>query len=354
MRNGANCPTYSARPRPLTAVAGSERADFQQMPSLASDCGEPRTVSVRLLSVGDSPRLEGENIEHIQILAESEASLPPILVHRDTMRVIDGMHRLRAAQANGVQDIEVRYFAGSEDDAFIAAVEANMAHGLPLTLADREAAAVRIIASHPQRSDRWIASVTGLAASTVGCIRRRVIPEGEQLRERTGRDGKVRPLDSADGRRAAGRAFTENPDASLRQIAKAVGISPSTARDVRERILRGDSPVPAQRRSARQNADDDDRQLGAAIASPRSRRPLRDRASLLDVLKKDPSLRHTESGKALLRWLIASASGPGRWQHLVEAAPAHCAYLVADLARYCAREWQDVADRLEEHLRSMA
>jgi hypothetical protein len=38
---------------------------------------------------------------HALLLAESEAALPPIIVHRLTVRVVDGMHRLRAAQEWG-------------------------------------------------------------------------------------------------------------------------------------------------------------------------------------------------------------------------------------------------------------
>ncbi|HEY1620466.1 MAG TPA: ParB/RepB/Spo0J family partition protein, partial [Streptosporangiaceae bacterium] len=123
-------------------------------------------VPVAALLVGDSPRLQGESNEHIRMLAATDAQLPPILVHRPTMQVVDGMHRLRAALLRGQPTISVRFLDGSAEDAFISAVQANIEHGLPLTLADREAAADRIIATHPWRSDRWIATVTGLAAST--------------------------------------------------------------------------------------------------------------------------------------------------------------------------------------------
>jgi len=70
-------------------------------------------LSVSLLAA-DSPRLAGEDAEHIWILAASEASLPPILVHHPSMRVIDGMHRLRAAVLRGDEQIAVDYFHGSE------------------------------------------------------------------------------------------------------------------------------------------------------------------------------------------------------------------------------------------------
>ena len=44
---------------------------------------------------------------HIARLAEAETRLPPILVDRRTMRVIDGMRRLIAASLKGQETIDV-------------------------------------------------------------------------------------------------------------------------------------------------------------------------------------------------------------------------------------------------------
>lgn len=130
-------------------------------------------VSILLLKPAESPRLGEENEAHIAWLAETEAPIPPILVDRRTMRVIDGMHRLRAARLKGQEVIDVEFFDGSAADVFLRAVEANVRHGLPLSQADRRAATARIIASHPHLSDRAIAESAGLAARTVAGIRRR-------------------------------------------------------------------------------------------------------------------------------------------------------------------------------------
>jgi ParB-like chromosome segregation protein Spo0J len=193
------------------------------------------TVAVGSLSVADSPRMSGENSEHARALAETHEQLPPIIVHRPTMRVIDGVHRLRAAKLRGQDQISVRFFSGSEDDAFVVAVRSNIAHGLPLSLVEREAAARRIITSYPQWSDRMIASVAGLASRTVAEIRRRHFgPSGDTV-ARIGRDGRVRPIDGAAGRMLAAELVSGNPDLSLRQVARVAGISPETARDVRNR-----------------------------------------------------------------------------------------------------------------------
>src|SRR5258708_1297393 len=105
-------------------------------------------VAIDALRPADSPRLTGENLEHTQVLAQLDAVLPPILVHRPTMRVIDGMHRFRAAVLNGQTTIEARFFDGPEELVFAIGVIANKAHGLPLSMTEREVAACRILASH--------------------------------------------------------------------------------------------------------------------------------------------------------------------------------------------------------------
>jgi hypothetical protein len=131
-------------------------------------------VDVNSLSIGCSPRISGESSEHVEMLAAAQSPLPPITVHRQTVRVIDGMHRLLAARLRGQQKIAVRFFDGTEADAFVLAVKSNIAHGLPLTLADRKRAAKRIIALYPQWSDRMIAAAAGIVAGTVVEIRRKI------------------------------------------------------------------------------------------------------------------------------------------------------------------------------------
>ncbi len=132
------------------------------------------------------------------------------------MRVIDGMHRLMAASMQGRETIDVIFFSGSEADVFLRAVQENVAHGLPLSRADRSAAVARIIASHPHMSDRAIAHSVGLAAKTVAAIRKSSGTDVPGPNARVGLDGKVRPLDSGGGRRRAAELLTEQPDASLR------------------------------------------------------------------------------------------------------------------------------------------
>ena len=188
-------------------------------------------------------------MDHVRLLVQLKEKLPPILVHRQTMRVIDGMHRLRAAVLRGEQSIEATFYDGDDAAAFMMAVRANVQHGLPLSLPDRKAAAARIVRSSPHLSDRAIAEVSGLSAKTVGAIRWDSAGQAH-VRQRIGRDGRVRPLSTADGRRLAGELITLNPASSSREIARMAGISPSTVRDVRERLSRGEDPIPTRLRAA--------------------------------------------------------------------------------------------------------
>lgn len=88
-------------------------------------------VPVNELSPGDSPRIHGEDVAHARDLAEVQDSLPPIVVHRATMRVVDGMHRLCAAKIRGDREVAVEYVDGTTEDAFLRAVHDNVVHGRP-------------------------------------------------------------------------------------------------------------------------------------------------------------------------------------------------------------------------------
>ncbi|GAA4897117.1 hypothetical protein GCM10023237_14530 [Streptomyces coeruleoprunus] len=378
------------------------------------------SVAISSLKPGESPRSQGQNREHIARLAAIEAPLPPILVNRRNMQVIDGTHRLLAAMLRGDETIRVIFFDGSPEEAFLCAVRANVAHGLPLSLADRQAAATRIVATHPHMSDRAIARVSGLGAKAVAAIRRRSTDAGQQLNTRIGRDGKVRPLNSAEGRRRAAEVMAAHPHASLREVARLAGISPATASDVRRRLRAGELPAPdrharegqardgggpdggaphghalegrtpdggtperhpldgrAPQRPAQDGHTADRHGAGAAAAHGRTDEAegrggtaVADRATrrrherlarliqpdpgyVLEKLLRDPSLRHKEEGRQLLRLLQHNAIGRQEWSELTAAVPPHCGNLIVDLARQYAETWREFAQELDERVRSI-
>jgi ParB-like chromosome segregation protein Spo0J len=324
------------------------------LPSLSRIVLQPIVaVPVAALRPADSPRFGAPDADHARILADVEEDLPPILVRRATMRVIDGMHRLLAAELRGDNTINVRFFEGGEGEAFLLAVRANIAHGLPLKIAERRAAANRIVQARPEMSDRSIAGVVGLAAKTVAGIRRSATGDVPHLDARVGRDGRVRPLSSAEGRRLAGELLAKHPDSSLRTIARGAGISVGTARDVRERLRRGENPAPPRqhRRAESAEADRTDR---ASAGSPRRTVEVVDHSSTLETLRRDPSLVYSAAGRSLLRWLGVRLVGKADWEQILPSIPPHCAIVVARMARGSAMAWTDFAEALERHAESCA
>ena len=335
----------------------------------------PLAVPLLSLLPADSPRLNGEDKAHVAQLAQIETPLPPILVDRRTMRVIDGMHRLMAASLQGRETIDVLFYEGTEDDIFLRAVEENVGHGLPLSQADRRAAAQRIIASHGYMSDRAIGHTTGLATKTVAAIRKRSGAGAPQSGARVGRDGKVRPLDGGIGRLRAAELLASQPEASLRDVARAAGISPATALDVRKRLERGESAVPerpagpprhatavsndtaAVRKAvgggASTGADDGNT---VAVSPPQLPKQARatvppDPAATVEKLMRDPSLRNNERGKEILRLLHVNAIGAAQLLDVAATVPPHCAPIVVQLARQYANMWQDFARELDGRAR---
>ncbi|MEU2084758.1 ParB N-terminal domain-containing protein [Streptomyces albus] len=336
------------------ALVGGVR---QPAPATGRGPGVRAVLPVHALVAADSPRLNGEDAEHVRALADLTEALPPILVHRETLRVIDGMHRLRAARLRGDETIEVDFFEGDESDAFALAVRLNITHGLPLSRADRMAAARRLLAMYPYWSNRRIAANAGLSASTIGAMRRRSTGHDEQLSARVGQDGRVRPLRAAEGRLRAGQVIEANPGASLREIAQQAGVAVATAKDVRDRIRQGRDPVPDGLRTERERADAPRRRTEAPAGREEQPPPGEPVAGLpafasavrsaLANMRKDPSLR-TDAGRMLLQLLSAHALGDDAgWDRLVRSVPAHRKDVLAQFARRCAEHWSRFANDLD-------
>ncbi|MFL6121805.1 ParB/RepB/Spo0J family partition protein [Actinophytocola sp.] len=285
--------------------------------------GPVTTVPVTALRAGWSPRRAGENLDHVQVLADAPDELPPIIVRRADLRVVDGMHRLRAARLRGEARIAVRFFDGDDQDAFVLAVRTNVTHGLPLSLADRKAAAERIVTSHPHWSDRMIATTSGLSAATVARVRRAHPDLAPDIR--VGHDGKVRPVNSMERRRVARAILLAEPALSLREVARRAGISPETARSVRRRLPQEPAQDPTRRRSFDEPVP----------AGP-----------LVRQLRGDPTLRFSETGRTLLRLLEVRSVPPEMWAAIAANMPAHWRDAVARVAMECADTWRGFAEQL--------
>ncbi|MEU3727437.1 ParB N-terminal domain-containing protein [Streptomyces sp. NPDC031705] len=278
----------------------------------------------------DSPRSAGSSSTHAQLLAETGAELPPILVHRQTMRVIDGMHRLEAAKIRADRTIRARFFDGDTEEAFVLAVETNVRHGLPLSLADRKAAALRIVQAHPHWSDRAVAAKAGLTHKTVGALRRQSTGEIPQSTARIGLDGRTRPVRTA---RAAGSG-ADGRD------------GPRGAEDLPE-ARDGQSTPPCRFLNITQRTSAAEGRAAARQSVPVMDRSLDWKASL-QRLRSDPSLRYTEAGRTLLRLLEVHVVTAAHWQIIAEQVPAHCLEVLTDFALNCAEDLQRLSIRLEQ------
>lgn len=273
---------------------GSPRPPADDIPPGDLDLPEGPTVEVLIAALrgADSPRGGGTDQEHIRMLSESGAELPPILLHLPTMRVIDGMHRVEAARLRGQHMIRARLFDGDAEAAFVLAVSANVRHGLPLPLADRKAAAARIVQAYSQWSDRAIAAKVGLAHKTVAAIRRRSSGGVPHPAARVGRDGRLR-------------------------------------------AVRPEQPAPAAPAP---------RQPPPEVRGPTEA----EWRAMFQRLRTDPSVRYTEAGRVVLRLLEVHMAASGQWHHVADTVPEHCVDALMELAAKCAEDCKRFAGMLRQ------
>jgi hypothetical protein len=302
-----------------------------------SETWQPVAVAVAHLTVAYSPRSRGVSTAHVQRLMETGGDWPPLLVQRRRHLVIDGAHRLAAAQAIGLTTVAAVFFEGSDDEARIEAIRCNRDHGLPLTLPDRKRAATDLIARHADWSDGRVAEICSLSPKTVASLRcvDRAEPVGPpEIGSRLGRDGKRHPIGPRPARERVAQALADDPGASLRTIAARVGVSPETVRTVRRAGL---TPAPAP---------------APAPAPPSDRLPTIDPELLgtgggRNPWSRDRSLTSTEDGVRFAAWFDRlEVDEAALWEH-PHAVPKSRTYLVVDEARRRARFWADFADRVE-------
>jgi ParB-like chromosome segregation protein Spo0J len=338
--------------------AGSDGFDLKNFERLPS-----RDVPVNALSASLRLRQGGTNPAHVQLLVDAAdaAELPPILVQEDGWRVIDGLHRLEAARLRGDHVVKARFLDCTDTEALVLAIKANIAHGLPLSRADRLAGADRVLSEHPDWSDRALAGITGLSAKTIASLRARSAGVADLASKRIGRDGRRRPVTAAEGRRRAAEYLSAHPNAPLRQVAREVDVSLGTVHDVSTRLRRGVSP---ERNGHRQPARppttepaDAARTPAAAlrvVPGPAARRkgcsdaPLT-WAGIAEKLAIDPSIRYTEGGRAFIRWMAWHAGAPDRWRDVVGSIPPHWLSVIAPIADSISKEWALFAEQLKRN-----
>lgn len=305
------------------------------------DDGDVACMRIDRLCLGFSPRREQQDIEHATVLAGVIDELPPIVVHAGSGRVIDGVHRVLAARLAERSAVPIVLFDGDDDEAYLESVRRNTTHGKPLSLSERRHAASRVLELRPDWSDRRIGAACGVSAGTVAQLRS-VAPAGEReatTSGRLGRDGRVRPSDPVALRERIACAVRAAPLRPIRRIAEELNTSPSTVSDVKERLQRGESPIPPGLRRA-------DRAGEPAADGPEVR------AAADGCTWDDGSAwRSSPELARFVAWMQDKAVTADAWPSFVDLVPLGRSYAVVDAARAVAAQWSAFADALDERIR---
>ncbi|MDO8364668.1 MAG: hypothetical protein Q7V88_17390 [Actinomycetota bacterium] len=295
-------------------------------------------VTLASLPVGHAWRAEGLNDARVAALAARYSRLPPVLVRRQDMLVVDGAHTVAAARRLGMQVAHVQWFDGQWAQAAEAFVLRNSSeHALPLTTDDRRGLIHSALRAEPTWSDRRIAQVCGVSPKMIARVRAGATsPEPiHGAEKRVGRDGRARPVRAGAMRSSILQMLEQQPDASLRTIASALGVSPETVRSVRrEREVCSESPARVV-----------SRQFGALVdeflARPRRESPA--------PWRGDSAFSSTTEGETFVAWFESThvVDHPSR----IDEVPLSRIYEIADEARRRAAFWSAFADSVEGRAR---
>ena len=290
---------------------------------------EVQLVRIADLVLGYSPRHEKLDEDHVQALLEVIDRLPPIIVDERTMKVLDGMHRLEASRRAARTELPAVFFSGSETEALVVAIQANIKHGKPLSRGERQAAAAALLRRCPERSDRWGGEICGLSHSTVARVRQATDAMDNGMR--TGRAGRRRPVDPAPTQATLARAL-ESRSSSVRQVAKATGVTSSTAHRAAARL-----------RSAK--ASPELSLAGAATTGAES-------AEGAGTGSVDIDLARVPDKPETAEWLARTAVASGDIDTYLINVPLSRVYEVVDECRRRAHTWSEMADFLEKRVRA--
>lgn len=290
--------------------------------------GPAGPISLPIASLRSTTRFRARlNSDHARALAEVGGELPAILISDVDFVVIDGIHRVHAAKLAGRTEIRCCLFDGTDAEAFVEFVRRNVSQGLSLSLLERRDAALHILTTNPEWSDRRIGEACALSAGVVGRIRADS-PSFETDR-RLGRDGRLRPRDSLAVRGQIVDALQADPDASLRAIARRTHTSPETVRRVKLALPRADPGKDPSLSAVERTYFPPMRALGAALTA-----------------SSDLAVISTTEGASFAEW-FDRASIDDSWRDHVMDVPLGKVYEMADEARRRASAWLDFARRLE-------
>jgi hypothetical protein len=209
-----------------------------------------------------------------------------------------------------------------------------------LSLASRKALANELLERQPGLSDRAVGRQCGLSPATVASLRARAqMATADHAPVRLGRDGRTRPVDGGALRQRIAAAIQEDPDASLRMIARRVGASPETVRSVRMQLAKAEPDVTA-RTSTRPVAPPD---IDLLLTVPPAPIPSRS-------WQEDTACQSTSDGAAFASWFEQSGLDEQGWRVFVHSVPLSRVYEIIDESRRRSSVWMGFAEALEERV----
>jgi ParB-like chromosome segregation protein Spo0J len=301
--------------------------------------GDEHIISLEAVTELGAMRVRELDRAHVELIAELSGDWPPILLWSDGNRIVDGYHRVAAARLLKMTCIQVEWFDGTAEQAYIESIKRNTKCGLPLTLRERVEAATNVLEQQSDWSDRRIAVLCGLSASTVARVRGETLASSNA--NRLGSDGRVRPSRPGDARRRVLNALEKNPNGSLRSIASLAAVSPETVRSIKRRLqAEGDKMSECETMtSVTVTPPDISEESIAALLDPVPRG---------DALswESDVALVSCDSDEGLVKWL-SNGSVVYDWPKLVTQVPLSRVYEIADESRRRAGAWTCFANALE-------
>lgn len=141
------------------------------------------------------PRLSDSEFEGLKQSIDESGILQSIVIDRESMTIIDGHHRWRAAKELGLEQVPVRApDFDDEEDRMRVGVKLN-AHRRQMTGEQKRAAIAALLKGDPKQSNRSVADAVGVDHKTVAPVREEMEAAGEipHHETRVGRDGVEQP-----------------------------------------------------------------------------------------------------------------------------------------------------------------
>jgi hypothetical protein len=159
-------------------------------------------------------------------LSEGGLCFPPIILFHDGQDywLGDGFHRVLAAREAGLTEMAAEVRLGSQRDALLFAISANIGHGLGRTTPDKRKAVALLLADAEwsQWSDREIGRRCQVGNALVSRMRRSASVSGTQMQTRkVHRAGRVYEMKPAGGEGAEPDLAAPTPEAPADAVHRA-------------------------------------------------------------------------------------------------------------------------------------